>query len=89
MDFSLVKNDFVREDEVSQLEEVFEKMLDELTMEEIEEREKRSSDFEEPIFQKFTVKSKKSLSSHAKNILLSWKGKPFYCANDDVLYLFK
>ena len=89
MDFSLVKDDFVREDEVAQLEEVFEKMLAEMTIEEIEEMEKRDSGFDEPIFQTFNVKSKKRLSSHAKDILLSWKGKPFYCANDDVLYLFK
>jgi hypothetical protein len=89
MDFSLVKDGFVREDEVSQLEEIFEKMLAEMTTEEIEEMEKRGSDFDEPIFQTFSVKCKKSLSTHAKSILLSWKGKPFYCANDDVLYLFK
>ena len=36
MDFSLVKDDFVREDEVAQLEEVFEKMLAEMTIEEID-----------------------------------------------------
>lgn len=59
MDFSLVKDDFVREDEVAQLEEVFEKMLAEMTIEEIEEMEKRDSGFDEPIFQTFNVKSKK------------------------------
>ena len=59
MDFSLVKDDFVREDEVAQLEEVFEKMLAEMTIEEIEEMEKRGSDFDEPIFQTFNVKNVK------------------------------
>lgn len=89
MDFSLVKDDFVREDEVLELQEIFEKRLEEMTFEEIKKREKKGSDFDEPIFQTFNVKCKKRLSPHAKSILLGWKGKPFYCANDDVLYLFK
>ena len=43
----------------------------------------------EPIFQTFNVKCQKKLSPYAKSVLLSWKGKPFYCANEDILYLFK
>tara|TARA_B100000497_G_C7675369_1_gene407944 strand:+ start:1567 stop:1992 length:426 start_codon:yes stop_codon:yes gene_type:complete len=43
----------------------------------------------EPIFQTFNVNCKTKLSAQAKQVLLSWKGKPFYCANEDILYLFK
>jgi len=43
----------------------------------------------EPIFQTFTVKCEKNLSSRSKNILKTWKGKAFYYANEDILYLFK
>jgi len=42
-----------------------------------------------PILQTFNIKCEKILSPYAKSVLLSWKGKPFYCANEDILYLFK
>nr|YP_009496173.1 hypothetical protein ycf88 [Plagiogrammopsis vanheurckii]AWT38613.1 hypothetical protein ycf88 [Plagiogrammopsis vanheurckii] len=42
-----------------------------------------------PILQTFNIKCEERLSPYAKSILLSWKGKPFYCANEDILYLFK
>jgi len=42
-----------------------------------------------PIFQTFTVKCEKKLSSELKSILKTWKGKAFYSVNEDVLYLFK
>ena len=47
-----------------------------------------SSKFE-PIFQTFTVKCEKKLSSEIKSVLKTWKGKAFYYANEDLLYLFK
>jgi len=43
----------------------------------------------EPIFQTFTVKCEKKLSSQIKAVLKTWKGKAFYYANEDLLYLFK
>jgi len=64
---------FLREDEIS----------------EFESNEIYSSQLVEPIFQTFNIKCKKRLSPHAKSILLAWNGKPFYCANEDLLYLFK
>jgi len=47
-----------------------------------------NSSFEQ-IFQTFTVKCDKKLSSQAKCVLRTWKGKAFYYANEDILYLFK
>nr|UYC31286.1 hypothetical protein ycf88 [Odontella aurita var. minima] len=43
----------------------------------------------EPIFQTFSVKCENKLSSQAKSILKTWKGKAFYYVNEDLLYLFK
>lgn len=43
----------------------------------------------EPIFQTFTVKCEKKLSSQIKSVLKTWKGKAFYYVNEDLLYLFK
>ena len=43
----------------------------------------------EPIFQTFTVKYDKKLSSQIKSVLETWKGKAFYYANEDLLYLLK
>jgi hypothetical protein len=43
----------------------------------------------EPIFQTFTVKCNKKISSQIKSVLKTWKGKAFYSANEDLLYLFK
>lgn len=42
-----------------------------------------------PIFKTFTVEYDKKLSTSVKNVLQTWKDKPFYCVNEDILYLFK
>ena len=71
---------FLREDEINLFEH------------EIELSEKNNIQLSQelgPIVQTFNIKCEKKLSSYAKRILLSWKGKPFYCANEDILYLFK
>ena len=39
--------------------------------------------------QTVNIKCKKRLSLYAKSILLSWDEKPFYYANEDILYLLK
>lgn len=80
-----MKLSFLREDEISQFESSdFE---DEISK--FENNEIQSSKPMEPIFQTFNIKCKKRLSRHAKSILLAWNSKPFYCANEDILYLFK
>lgn len=43
----------------------------------------------QPIFKTFTIKYKKKLSTDVKNVIKTWKDKPFYCVNEDILYLFK
>ncbi len=43
----------------------------------------------EPIFQTFSVKCDKKLSSQIKSVLKTCKGKAFYYVNEDLLYLFK
>jgi len=71
---------FLREDEISQFDSIdlLNPTEDEIVDPPVEE-----------IFQTFNIKSKKRLSLHAKSILLAWNGKSFYCANEDILYLFK
>lgn len=49
----------------------------------------QENDSFESIFQTFTVKCDKKLSSRVKSVLRTWKGKAFYYANEDILYLFK
>ena len=73
------------------LEEEFEKEFgnDDPDSEDDYGNEKESQSDGEAIFQTFNIKCKKKLSSHAKSVLLAWSNKPFYCANEDILYLFK
>ena len=52
-------------------------------------KDSQENDNFEPIFQTFNVKREKKLSSRAKSILKTWKGKAFYYVNEDILYLFK
>ena len=41
------------------------------------------------ISQTFNIKCEKKLSTRAKQLLQTWRNKPFYCANEDILYVFK
>lgn len=54
-----------------------------------EEGKEDKGQFFETISQTFNIKCKKRLSLHAKRVLLSWNGRSFYDANEDILYLFK
>jgi len=41
------------------------------------------------ISQTFNIKFEKKLSTRAKQVLQTWRNKSFYCANEDLLYVFK
>jgi hypothetical protein len=54
-----------------------------------EEDKEDDGQFFEITYHTFNIKCKKRLSLHVKRVLLSWNGRSFYDANEDILYLFK